>query len=174
MASKSKNKQAQKPVESAPVANILPHADLLEKPLTKTQQAFVDHIVATTGYDVDPTSVKLASRLGGEFRNSPERKAERDARKAELVEQRATVEQRRQAKRDERAAKLEAQAKDIREGKTRGPGRPRKDAVETVEEVGSTEDDEFDDDDETADTDAVDTESEDEDDESDEDDEDDF
>lgn len=146
--------KSSKTASKAPAAPKPPaHADLVGKDLTSTQTAFVEHIRSVTGYDVDAKSVQLAQKLSAEFRNSPERKAARDARKAELAELRATADQRRQKRREERAAKLEAQAQAIREGKVRGPGRPRKsesapasedvEAVEDDDEIEEDGDDEF-------------------------------
>lgn len=102
------------------------YASYVEKATTATQKAFADWIVANTGYQVDETSVKLASRLSSAFRSSPERVALKAERKAERENHAAAVEQRRQERAEKRAAALEAKAKAIREGKVRGPGRPRK------------------------------------------------
>lgn len=147
MATKSKSKPTAK-VAAVKAAPVHPHADLVSKPLTKTQQNFVEWLNEQTGAEVDAESVKLAVRLSGEFRNSPERKAARDARKAELAELRATADKRRTERNEKRAAALEAKAAAIREGKVRGPGRPRKGAESEPVEVDEIDDE---DDDETPD-----------------------
>jgi hypothetical protein len=111
------------------------HADVHEKKITRTQQAFADWLTENTGYEVDAESVKLAVRLTTQFRQSPEIAAAREARRAELAKHAETVAENRTKRAEARAAALEAKAEAIRNGTYRGPGRPRKEAPAEVAEA---------------------------------------
>lgn len=138
MAAKSKSKA--KAVKAAPQ-----FASYVEKNVTATQAAYAAWLTEQTGYAVDVTTVKLALRLNSTFRSSPERVSLKEARKAEREAHAAGVEARRQERAEKRAAALEEKARLIREGKVRGPGRPRKvkEAAPEPVEVEPVEDEDF-------------------------------
>lgn len=91
-------------------------ADVVNKQLSSTQEALASWLEEHTGYEVDPTTVMLVSRLTPLFRKDPAIEADRQARKAARAEQAAGVEERRIARTEARAAKLEAEARALRDG----------------------------------------------------------
>lgn len=136
MASRKRNAAAPASVESAssPV-------DLNRAP-SRTQVAMAEFIKNTTGYDVDVQSVRLTLLLTKAFRNSESEVARRAERRNERENHAELVEKRRQERNEARARKLEEKAAAIRDGKSRGPGRPKADAPAASAPVAA-DDDEF-------------------------------
>jgi hypothetical protein len=81
------------------------HAVYTEKAIPPVIQDFVEYIKETTGYDVDPRAVYMASALRGPFQKSEGNQKRMADRKAEIEREAAEREERRAARAEAKAAR---------------------------------------------------------------------